>query len=307
MSESGQAAAGQAAAGHAAAGQRLIGDAAVGPIGVGGASWSFASDRDRERAFATVAAAYDAGVRYFDTAAAYTTDDEPRHNEQLVAEALRRLGSPSDVVVGTKGGHFRRGGEFPIDGRAASIRSDCEASLVALGVDSIDLYLLHWPDPKVPFAESVGALEQLRSEGKTQRTGLSNVTLEQLLEALEIGPIAAVENVFSPFQTRDRELIGECARLGVAYLVYSPLGGPEMASRAEALPETAAQAASLGVSVEQVILAWELSLAPNVIPIAGAGRPATIRDSAAAAGRALDAATLQAVERDVVALSASPA
>lgn len=300
----------------------MIGDVAVGPVGLGGASWSFAPDRDRDRAFDTVATAYEAGVRYFDTAAAYTTATEPgaepsRHNEQLLAEALRRVGDPSDVLVGTKGGHLRGSGDFPIDARPTSLRRDCEGSLTALGTDALDLYFLHWPDPAVPIVESVGALEELRVEGLIKRIGVSNVSLEQLELARSVAEITAVQNSFSPFQTRDRghpdDLIAVTERLGIAYLVYSPLGGIDRRARADRLPRTAAAAARLaaslaegaepgGISVERIILAWELGIAANVIPVTGATRPATVLDSVAAAELALDGATLAAIEADVLAI-----
>jgi aryl-alcohol dehydrogenase-like predicted oxidoreductase len=281
--------------------QRQIGDASVGAIGLGGASLSFADGRDDERSVETILAAIDAGMTYLDTAAVYTTADELGHNERLIARAVARAGR-DDLLVGTKGGHYRIGADWPIDGRPESIRRDCEGSLAALGVDVLDLYYLHWPDPEVPFADSVGTLEELRREGKVRRTGVSNVNAQQLAVALGASAISAVQNTFSPFQTRDRDLIAECARHGVAYTSYSPLGGGRQTHRRADLPLAAARADELGVSLERVILAWELALSPNLIVISGSTRLATVRDSAAAADLALDPETVAAVESDVASL-----
>jgi aryl-alcohol dehydrogenase-like predicted oxidoreductase len=279
--------------------QRQIGDASVGGIGLGGATWSLAKEVDVAGAESTIEAALDAGVTYIDTAAAYTTADEGAHNEKLIAKALRRLGR-SDVLVGTKGGHYRDGGTWPIDGRPESIRRDCEASLAALEVDALPLYFLHWPDPEVDFATSIGTLEELRREGKVVRTGASNVSAEQLAVAMGIGPLAAIQNNFSPFNLVDRELITECERLGIAYTVYSPLGGSNRpAPLAERLPTAAARATALGVSIQRVVLAWELSLSSTILPVAGSTRPASILDSAAAADLQLDDETLAAINDDL--------
>jgi aryl-alcohol dehydrogenase-like predicted oxidoreductase len=279
--------------------QRTIGDVSVGAIGLGGASWSLAAELDEARSEATIEAALDAGVTYFDTAAAYTTADEGAHNERLIARALQRLGR-DDVLVGTKGGHYRDGNTWPIDGRPESIRRDCEASLVALGLDALPLYFLHWPDPQVDFVDSIGALEELRLEGKVVRTGASNVSAEQLALALGVSPLSAIQNNFSPFNLADRDLIDECARLDIAYVVYSPLGGSNRKTPLRvALPATARRADDLGVSIEQLVLAWELSLSDRVIPVSGSTRPASIRDSAAAADLTLDDQTIAAIDDDL--------
>jgi aryl-alcohol dehydrogenase-like predicted oxidoreductase len=283
--------------------QRRIGSGVdvieVGAIGLGGASWSLADVVDVAGAEATIAAALDAGVTYIDTAAAYTTADEGAHNEKLIAGTLRRLGR-TDVLVGTKGGHYRTGNTWPIDGRPESIRRDCEASLAALGVDALPLYFLHWPDPEVDFATSMGTLEELRQEGKIVRTGASNVTAEQLAVAMKITPLAAIQNNFSPFNLADRDLIAECEQLGITYVVYSPLGGPNRPRPlAEQLPGATARAAELGVSIQRLVLAWELSLSSAVLPVAGSTRPASIIDSAAASDLTLDDETLAVLERDL--------
>ena len=250
-------------------------------IGLGGALWSLGESRERARAINTIHAAIDAGVTLIDTAHVYTTRDEEAHNERLIAEALARHPNGSSVHVATKGGHFRAGEEFPIDGRPESIKHHCESSLRALGVERIWLYQLHMPDPSVSLAESVAALAQLRREGKIALAGLSNVSVPQLEEALPIVDIASVQNPFSP-GIRDRSVLDFCSAHGIAYLAYEPLGGPDEARKLEtAFPQFAAVAGARGVSVQQVVLAWELAQSAALIPIVGSSRPETAADSAA--------------------------
>lgn len=275
--------------------QRRLGDREVGAIGLGGASWSIAETRDDKQSEALIRFALENGVTYIDSAAAYTTADEASHNERLVSRAVRASGL--DALIATKGGHRRAGDHWYIDGLPSAIRADCDESLAALGVDAIDLYYLHKPDPHVPFADSVSAIEQLRVEGKVRMTGVSNVSGEQFREALSLTPLAAVQNNFSPFNTSDRALIDECQRHSVAYVVYSPLGGSNRPRTLDAaMPRAATAAASLGVSLERLIIAWELSLAASVIPVVGASRPATLLDSIRATEVDLDDRTREALE-----------
>ena len=142
----------------------------------------------RSRAFEVIHAALDAGVTLIDTADVYCLDDsEIGHNERLVAKALESWSGDRDrVIVATKGGVKRPSGRWEMDGRPEHLRAACERSLAALGVERIDLYQLHAPDPKVPLAESVGALADLQREGKIRWVGLSNVSVPQIREA-EIG------------------------------------------------------------------------------------------------------------------------
>ena len=176
----------------------------------------------------------------------------------------------------------------------------CEASLTALGVDVIDLYQFHRPDPAVPFAESIGAMAELRDAGKVRLVGVSNVDLDQLEEASAIVPLASVQNQFSPaFRSSDDELAW-CAARCVAFLPWSPLGGMSGAARlADRFAAFAGVAANHGVSPQQVALAWELAQSDVVIPIPGASRPATIVDSAAAVDLELSVDELAALSMDL--------
>ena len=144
---------------------RTIGTTTVSAIGLGGMPMSIEGRPDRDRAIATIHAALDAGVTFIDTADAYHIGpDDIGHNEELIAEALRTWGGDSSsVLVATKGGHLRPGGgAWTLDGSPAHLKSAVTDSAQRLGVESIGLYQFHRPDPKVPYAESVGAIRDHR-------------------------------------------------------------------------------------------------------------------------------------------------
>ncbi|MBR7827302.1 aldo/keto reductase [Actinospica sp. MGRD01-02] len=277
---------------------RWIGDREVSAIGLGGMPMSIEGRPDEQRSVATIHAALDAGVTLIDTADSYHRDaNEVGHNESLIAGALASYGGDtSGVLIATKGGHLRPGdGSWTQNGDPAYVKQACEASLKRLGVEAIGLYQFHRPDPRVPFADSVGALRELLDEGKIVRAGISNANPAQIRQAREIlgEDLVSVQNQFSPaFRSSEPEL-ELCNELGLAFLPWSPLGG---ISRAAGLGDRFAVYAEIGaahgVSPQQVCLAWMLAKAPAVVPIPGSSRPETIRDSVAAASLTLGAEEL---------------
>ena len=274
---------------------RRIGDTAVSAIGLGGMPMSIEGRPDEQRSVATIHAALDAGVTLIDTADAYHLHaDEVGHNESLIARALASYGGDtSAVVVATKGGHLRPGdGRWTQDGSPQHLKAACEASLKRLGVEAIGLYQFHRPDPRVPYADSIGAIRDLLDEGKIRQAGISNADPEQIKLANEIldGRLVSVQNEYSPRYRVGEDALQLCAVLGLAYLPWSPLGGisqaGELGSRFAAFAEVGT---AHGVSAQQACLAWLLAKAPVVIPIPGSSRPETIRDSVAAADLVLTA------------------
>ena len=217
----------------------------------------------------------------------HVTADEVGHSESLVARALASYGADtSQVLVATKSGYLRPGdGTWTLNGSPAYLKSACEASLRRLGVEAIGLYQFHRPDPTVPYEESVGALRDLLDEGKIQMAGISNANPDQIRQAMDVlgGRLVSVQNQFSPaFRSSEPEL-RLCGELGIAFLPWSPLGGIANAARLGAAQESFGLVGEeLGVSPQQVALAWMLALSPVVIPIPGSTRPETIRDSVAA-------------------------
>jgi aryl-alcohol dehydrogenase-like predicted oxidoreductase len=276
---------------------RTLADADVFPIGLGEMPMSLSGRPPEERSIRTIHAALDAGVNLIDTADAYARDHRDiGHGERLIANALR--GRRDGVIVATKGGHKRRGEAWTLDGRPEHLRAACEASLRALETDRIDLYQFHRPDPSVPYAESIGAFKELQDEGKVRWVGISNASLEQIELACSIVHVVSVQNQLSleyPFPL-ERGEVAECERRGIAFLPWSPLGGIPRADRAAGGHEAVRAAADAhGVSPQQVALAWLLSLSPVVIPIPGASRPESIRDSVQAVELELSADELRAI------------
>jgi aryl-alcohol dehydrogenase-like predicted oxidoreductase len=232
-------------------------------------------DRDIELAEQTIAAALDAGITVFDTAHAYGLGEHDLgHNERLLARTL--TGAPVRII--TKGGMARTGGAWVPDGRAKTIRAECEASLTALDGLPIDLYLLHAPDPRTPWRTSLRALKKLLDDGLVEHVGLSNVNLPQLDEALTLVPVAAVQVALSVYDDRAVRggLLERCADHGITLIAHSPLGGPRRARSLARRPGLA-----------ELALAWLLELSPHVVAIPGARRPETVRSAAGAAALSL--------------------
>ena len=279
---------------------RRLGGLQVSAIGLGEMPMSLAGRPDEAQSFRTIHAALDAGVTLIDTADAYCIDEsEVGHGERLVARALSAWPGDRDrVLVATKGGHTREGDEWYLDGRPEHLRQACEASLRALGVEAIGLYQFHRPDPKVPFAESVGAMAELKAAGKVRLVGLSNVSVDQIKQARQLVQVASVQNEFSPRFRRSEGELAFCAAEGIAFLPWSPLGGigrgRNLGGRHRVFGEVAE---AHGVSAQQVALAWQLAKAPAVIPIPGSSRPETITDSAAAASLRLSDDELARLDR----------
>ncbi|WP_306311899.1 aldo/keto reductase [Streptomyces hydrogenans] len=286
---------------------RTLARTAVGAIGLGAMPLSIEHRPDEKRAVATVHAALDAGVTLIDTADSYHWHaGEAGHNELLVARALARYGGDtSHVLVATKGGRGRPGdGSWTVSAAPARLKEAAEASARRLGVDAIGLYQLHKPDPAVPWAESVGALRELLDAGTIRTAGVSNVTTDQILQAHQIlgDGLVSVQNRYSPAVRDSEPELRLSERLGLAFLPWSPLGGISRSSldgpSGPASVGTAFHrlAAGRGVSPQRIALAWLLARSPAVIPIPGAGRPASITDSAGAADLTLNARELRELE-----------
>ncbi len=281
--------------------QRNLGPRSVSAVGLGGMPMSIEGRPDDARSIATIHAALDAGVTLIDTADAYhLLPGEVGHNEELIARALKAYpGDTSNVLVATKGGHLRPGdGTWTQDGRPEYLKDAAKASAKRLGVEAIGLYQFHRPDPQVPYADSIGAIRDLLDEGVIQLAGISNASVEQIDLANQIldGRLVSVQNQFSPAHRSSLGELEHCATLGIAFLPWSPLDGirnaAALGSRHGAFGQVAADH---GVSPQQVTLAWELALAPIVIPIPGASRPASIQDSAKAAELVLTTAEIAAL------------
>ena len=187
-----------------------------------GMSEFYGGTRDEAAHIKTLHAAVDLGIQHFDTADMYGAG----HNEELLAKAFSDRWDK--VTVATKFG-VRRGasGEWlGISGRPEYVKEACEKSLKRLGVDTIDLYYQHRPDPNVPVAESVGAMKELVETGKVRFIGVSEFSADQIRAAHAVHPITALQTEYSLWtrNVEDDGILDVCRELGIAFVAYSPLG-----------------------------------------------------------------------------------
>ncbi|HEX8994931.1 MAG TPA: aldo/keto reductase [Ktedonobacterales bacterium] len=224
---------------------------------------------DKEEAIKTLRRAVELGVNLIDTADAYG----PRVSETLIAEALYPY--PSDLVIATKGGLVRPGpNQWTPDGRPEHLREALEGSLQRLRLDRIDIYQFHRPDPNVPFEESVGALAEMRKDGKIRHVGLSNVTLDELERAQRIVPIVTVQNHYNLASRASERMTAEqseamidaCERQGIGFIPWRPLTGGALAEPGGALDQIARQHHA---QPSQIALAWLLRRSRTMLPIPG--------------------------------------
>lgn len=272
----------------------------VSAIGLGAMPLSIAGRPEPEQAFAVIQAYLEEGGTFIDTANVYCLDDtDLGHNERLIARALQRLGRSRDVVVATKGGLRRPKGDWVVDGSPEWLRTSCEQSLKALGRECIELYQLHAVDTQVGLLASLETLVELREEGKIRHIGLSNVTLAQLREAQALTPIVSVQNRCNPFERNDLEngLLDFCAAHRISYIPHSPVGGHHGHLRLQRCDPLKRLAAKYQASPYQLVLAWFLAKGQHVLPIPGASKVTSIRDSMASTALALKPEDIEVIDR----------
>jgi pyridoxine 4-dehydrogenase len=241
-----------------------IGDLAVNRMGFGAMRicgpniWG--PPRDRANAHRVLRRAIELGLNFFDTADSYG----PNVDEELIAEALHPY--PKELVIATKGGLVRpRPGAWDHDGRPEHLKRALDGSLQRLKLERIDLYQLHAPDDKVPFADSVGALADGQKAGKIRHIGLSNVSVQQLAEARRICPIVSVQNEYNLGNRSSEDVLKACERLGIAFLPWYPLGSGEVLR----LKTVVQISKKLKAKPSQIALAWLLAKSPVMLPIPG--------------------------------------
>ena len=217
--------------------------------------------KDHAGALRVLRKAAELGVNFIDTADSYG----PNVSEELIAEALAPYAKT--LVIATKGGWTRPGpGTWNHDASPEHLRQAVEGSLERLRRERIDLYQLHVPAPVTPFDQSVGALAELRQQGKIRLIGLSNVTREHVERALKIVPIASVQNRYS-FADREWENVLEyCEQQGIAFIPWFPVAAGKLAQPGGVLD---AAAKKHGATVSQISLAWLLQHSPVILPIPG--------------------------------------
>jgi pyridoxine 4-dehydrogenase len=243
---------------------------------------------DREQAKAALRRAIELDVNFIDTADSYGPDV----SEVLIAETLYPY--PDDLVIATKGGLLRPGpGRWEPDGRPEHLRQACEGSLKRLRLEQIPLYQFHRPDPKVPIADSIGALAQLKDEGKIRHIGVSNFSPAQIHDAELITPVVSVQNRYNASDRSSETVVDLCEQEQLTFIPWAPIQDHDTV-----IPVRAA-ASRLGVSPRQVVLAWLLARSPQILPIPGSGSPGHVEDNIAAASLELTPDEVQAIN-DVV-------
>jgi pyridoxine 4-dehydrogenase len=248
----------------AAAGEVWLGGLHVRRMGFGAmrvcGPGVWGAPRERAAAHRVLRRAIELGVNFFDTADSYG----PHVDEELIAEALHPY--PEGLVIATKGGLVRPNrNAWDPDGRPEHLRHALEGSLRRLRLECIDLYQLHAPDPRVPFADSVGALADMQRAGKIRHIGVSNVSLEELEAARRVATIVSVQNRYNAGERSSDDVLAACQQLGIAFLPWYPLGAGAVL-RSSGVKEIAKRH---GVSAAQVALAWLLARSPVMLPIPG--------------------------------------
>ena len=260
-----------------AAGTVRLGDIRVNRMGYGAMRITgkgvWGPPADKAGALATLRRAVELGVNLIDTADSYGPDV----SEELIAEALYPY--PKDLVIATKGGWERVGpGQWTHNASPRHLEAAVEGSLQRLRLDCIGVYQLHVPDPAVSFDASVETLARMQQHGKIRHLALSNVTLEHLERARNIVPIVSVQNRYS-FADREWDyLLEHCAKNGIAFMPWAPLG-----QNREANSALEAAAKEVGATPHQVALAWLLQRAPVTLPIPGTSSVAHLEENIAAA------------------------
>ncbi len=290
----------------------------VGRVGLGcmGMSWGYDQEGwDDATSVRVIHQAIDMGVRFFDTADQYG----PFTNERLVGKALRDR--RDEVVLATKGGLIVDGARRTHrNGRPEHLRAACEASLLRLGTDHVDLYQLHRVDPAVPLEESWGAMAELVEAGLTKAIGLSEASVDEISRAHAIHPVASVQSelsLWSPDATGD--VVPYCAEQGITFIAFAPLGRgflsgrittvedlprvdarrgiprfqPDAIAANQAITETTGRiAARLGITVPQLAIAWVLAQGPGVMALPGTKTPKYLEENVAAGAVTLPAEVL---------------
>jgi pyridoxine 4-dehydrogenase len=239
---------------------------------------------DRDRAKATLRRALELGTTFVDTADSYGPDVA----ETLIAEALYPY--PDDLVIATKGGLLRPGpGRWDTDGRPEHLREACDGSLRRLRLDQIPLYQFHRPDSKVPLADSIGTLSDLKAAGKIRHIGVSNFNEQQLQEAQAVTPIVSVQNRYNAADRSSDSMVDLCEQESLAFLPWAPI------QQIDANPAVAEAARRHDATPHQIVIAWLLARSPAILPIPGTGSPEHLEENVAAADIELSLAEIEAI------------
>lgn len=274
----------------------------VFPIGLGAMPLSLTNRPDEAQALDVINAFIDGGGNFIDSANVYCVDDKDvGHNEKLIAKALSKRRDSQEVIVASKGGLRRSKCDWKVDGSPEWLRASCEKSLQDLSSDSIFLYQLHAPDPEILLTDSIGELAKLKDEGKIQHIGLSNVSIEHIELALSVAHIMSVQNRCNLFerQSFNNGIVDFCENNNITFIAHSPVGGHyQHAQRSENIL-LKKLAEKYEVSAYQIMIAWLLHKSSTIIPIPGASKTMSIKDSLQAVKVVLNIEDIQILETNI--------
>ncbi|GLY92844.1 aldo/keto reductase [Actinoplanes sp. NBRC 103695] len=240
--------------------------------------------KSREDAVAVLRRVVELGINFIDTADSYGPDV----SEELIAEALHPY--PEDLVIATKGGLERTGpGQWPVNGRPEHLRAAAEGSLRKLRLEQIPLYQFHRPDPSVPLEDSIGALVELKNEGKIRHIGVSNFSEEQLRVAQALTPIVSIQNRYNIDDRRSESLVDLCEQERITFLPWAPIQDHQGNATVQRL------AREHGATPHQIVLAWLLARSPAILPIPGTGSVGHLEENTVAASIKLSQTDVAAI------------
>jgi pyridoxine 4-dehydrogenase len=267
------------------------GDLTVNRLGFGAMQLTgkgvWGNPADPDEAVRVLKRAVELGVNFIDTADSYG----PFVSENLIKQALHPY--PDGLVIATKAGLTRHGpGIWKPVGRPEYLRQQCELSLRHLGLERIELFQLHRIDPKVPVGESLGELTELQAEGKIHHIGLSEVSVDELIEAQKHATIATVQNLYNLANRGAEGLLDHCEEHGIGFIPWFPLATGQLAGSGGPLDEIAE---THGSTPAQLALAWLLKRGRTMLPIPGTSSVGHLEENLAAAGIELTDAEFQAL------------
>lgn len=253
----------------------LGGDLTVNRLGFGAmritGSGIWGEPANVEAARAVLRRCLELDVSFIDTADSYG----PEVSERLITESLWPY--PDGLVLATKGGLERSGpNQWMPNGRPEHLIAACEGSLRRLRLDQIPLYQLHRPDPEVPLEASVGALVELKEQGKIRHVGVCNVSDDQLSQVQQLTPVVSVQNRYNVADRSSENLVDRCEEAEVAFIPWAPI------QDADGVAEVTVIAKRHGATPRQVVLAWLLARSSTILPIPGTGTVAHLEDNVAA-------------------------
>ncbi|WP_028389795.1 aldo/keto reductase [Bacillus cihuensis] len=242
-----------------------------------------------------VRAAFESGINFLDTAYIYG----PKRSEELIGEVIKERGNRSDIVIATKGAHKFVDGKVVFDNSPAFLRDSVDSSLERLQTDYIDLFYIHFPDEATPKDEAVGALKELRDQGKIRAIGVSNFSSEQLIEANKDGYVDVYQGWYNLFKREaERDLLPFAEENNISFIPYFPLAsgllggkynsnstfndgraqnplfqGDTFISNLEKVEQVREIANNKGVEVADIVLAWYLQQPAIDVLIPGAKKP----------------------------------